>query len=69
MTEKVYDYKKAFEDMAPEFLKMAHELDEVLIEFGVTHPVPAQLRIISAQFAGAGAGWRELVPAGYPPLP
>ena len=61
MTEKIYDYKKAFEDSAPVLLKMAYDIEE-----GDGRPVAAKLRIMSAQFAGAGAGWRDLVPEGYP---
>ena len=64
MTEKIYDYKKAFEDCAPVLLKMAAD-----IEAGDGRPIAAKLRIMSAQFASAGAGWRELVPEGYPPPP
>lgn len=64
MTEKIYDYKKAFEDCAPTLLEMAQELDASFAIYGVAHPIAARLRILSAQFAAAGSGWQKLVPGG-----
>jgi hypothetical protein len=56
------DYKKLLSETSPVLLRWSQELDNLLIPMGITHSAAKELRIVAAQFAGAGARGIPTVP-------